>query len=212
MAKFHHLYHGGLGGMIRPMYQSFLQGGCCECPPQLDPNAVVDAEYLDKSVQLGQAGHKGYTTAGMSRTLDWFGNLVDHAYSFDDNKCLVAGENQGRVQVGFQQYIKCMKIAQDDTLGLVVIPPHSLMQGVAVMVEVPESGVVFDVVEQRSGTVLGSVDAATAGSKWFALDAADQWLDKQRMVVLVAKSYPAAGPKNLRITVSPMITDLWSGS
>lgn len=212
MAKFHHLYHGGLGSMIRPMYQSYLQGGCCDCPAELDPNAVVDAAYLDKSVQLGQAGHKGYTTAGMSRTLDWYGNLVDNGYAFDENKCLVAGENQGRVQVGFQQYIKCMKIAQDDTLGLVVIPPHSLMQGVAVMVEVAEAGVVFDVVEQRTGAVLGTVDTATVGSQWFALPAAKQWNKGQRMVSLVAKSYPAAGPKQLRITVSPMTTDLWNGS
>lgn len=212
MAKFHHLYHGGLGSMIRPMYQSFLQGGCCECPAALDPNAIVDAAYLDKAVQLGLAGHKGYTAAALSRTLDWYGSLVDQSFSFDENKCLVAGDNNGRIQVGFQQYIKCMKIAQDDSLGLAVIPPHSLLQGVAVMVEVPEAGVVFDVVEQRSGKKLGTIDCATVDSKWFALPDADQWLNKQRMVTLVAKSYPAAGPKNLRITTSPVIIEPWNGN
>jgi len=216
MAKFHHLYHGGLGGFIRPMYQSYLHGGCCDCPSEIDPNAVVDAAYLDSAIQLGLAGHKGYTVAGMSRTLDWFPTLVDQSYSFDANNCLIAGnvhdDVQGRVQVGFQQYIKCMKIAQDDTLGLVVIPRHSLLQGVAVMVEVPEAGVVFDVVEQRSGTVLGTVDCATADSYWFALPDADQWLNKQRMVSLVAKSYPAAGLTKLRITTSPVVTEPWNGN
>jgi hypothetical protein len=212
MAKFHHLYHGGLGCFIRNMYQSFLTGGCCSCPAEINPSQTVDAAFLDKAAQLGTAGHKGYTDAALSRTLDWFPRLVDTSFGFDANNCLVASEDNGRMQVGFAQYIKCVPIAQDDTIGLVVIPPHSLLQGVAIMVEVPEAGVVFDVVEVRSGKKLGSIDCATIDSKWFALPAGDQWLNKQRMVALVAKSYPAAGPKSLRITTSPVITDPWNGN
>lgn len=212
MAKFHHLYHGGMGGFIRTMYASFLAGGCCPCPTAIDPNTVVDADYLDKHVQLDIAGHKGYVDAGLSRTLDWFPTLVDTGYSLDADNCVVAGENNGRIQVGFQQYVKCMKIAQDDTLGMVVIPAHTRLQGVAVQVENPEAGVTFDVVEIRSGEVLGTIDCATADSKWFALPAAEEWLNKQRMVGLVAKSYPAAGPKALRITVAPVVQSPWTGS
>lgn len=214
MAKFHHLYHGGgnLGGFVRPMYQQYLGSGCCSCPPQLDTSVTVDAAWLDKSLQLGLAGHKGYTDAALSRTLDWYPNLVDQSYGFNSDKCLVAGDNNGRIQVAFQQYLKCMPIAQDDTIGIAVIPAHSLMQGVAVMVEVAEAGIVFDVMEARSGAKLGTIDCATVGSKWFALPANDQWNQGQRMVTLVAKSFPAAGAKSLRLTTSPVITEPWNGN
>lgn len=209
MAKFHHLYHGGLGGMIRPMYESMLSYGTCSCHPALDTSTTPD---LDAGVQLGLAGHKGYTVAGMSRTLAFTDQLVDRSYSLDANKCLVAGEDNGEAQVGFQQYLKCVKIAQDDTLGLVVIPAHSLLNGVAVMVERAEVGVTFDVIEVRSGEVLGTVDCSNVDSAWFKLPDADQWLNKQRMVALVAKSFPAATPKNLKITVSPVVTEPWNGN
>ena len=211
MAKFHHLYHGGgnLGGFVRPMYQQYLASGCCACPPQLDTNVTVDAAWLDSSLQLGLAGHKGYTDAALSRTLDFYGNLVDQSYSFDSNKCLVAGDNNGRIQVALQQYLKCQPIAQDDTIGIAVISPHTLLQGVAVMVEVAEAGIVFDVVEMRSGAVLGTVDCSAVGSQWFKVD---EWEQGQRMVALVAKSFPAAGAKSLRITTSPVIIEAWNGN
>lgn len=203
--SFHHLYHGGYTTQFRQLYPQNMSIGAPDdcagnCPIPSDPNAAPDLDVAGYEV----AGHKTEVAFGISRTLDFYPALVDDSYELNGN-CVVAGQANSRIQIGLQQYLKCFTIAEDDVIGMSIIPAESVMIGTWVKVESAEAGVSFDVIEQRSGAVIGSVDASTTGTYWFPTAAADQFHVGNRLVALEVKAWPTELPKNLRITVSPVV-------
>lgn len=84
-----------------------------------------------------------------------------------------SGANMGN-QLGLQEFLDNLAscgtpLAVDDEIAVVALGTNSMLIGAAVRVCCPAEGVAFDIVEVETDTVLGSVDAATAGTQIFNL-------------------------------------------
>jgi hypothetical protein len=227
MAQFHHLYQGGLRTPTPELYPQNLGNG------QVAPCAPACFTCVDSTLppnlngeDIGASAHKVDVAFGISRTLDFYPSIVDASFiQVPGSCCIEPNQNNGRMQVGFQQYLRCHNIAQGDTIGMSIIPARTLLHGVGWWVENSESGVMFDVYEVRSGYKLGSIDASSTGSGWFSVAGinavtsetpdvpqAEAWFSHNGLIALVPTTWPSTCIANLRITISPVIFDPFTGN
>ena len=155
------------------------------------------------------AAHKGPAQYALTRTLD-FGN--DHALMEFVRNQSAAGA----------------ALDDGDVLGIIVIPKDTLLYGVHVEVENPVTGVTLALATRAPNSLnFGTIDAATAGSSFRVYDADTpapvtvtqgsvdlsqaNFANVPRMLDLTLTTVPAGGLGALRISISPLLSQLKEG-
>lgn len=152
------------------------------------------------------AAHKGPSQYALTRTLD-FKN--DHALAEFVRNQSAAGA----------------PLTDADVLGIVVIPANTLFYGVHVDVENPVAGVTLTLRTRAPNSIaLGTVDAGVAGSDFRIAGTAAagvtegavdlgvaNFANVPRMLEVVLTAVPDTGMGDLRVSISPLLSQLKEG-